>query len=95
MSENTISQVVKDELCTGCGTCIALCPKEAIKLTIDEKSIYIPELDENKCNNFGICYKICPGYEINFKKLNYLIIHVVLNIHKSFLHKGLHIFLLN
>jgi len=37
VSENTISQVVKDELCTGCGTCIALCPKEAIKLTIDEK----------------------------------------------------------
>ena len=40
MDENTISQVVKDELCTGCGTCIALCPKEAIKLTIDEKKAF-------------------------------------------------------
>ena len=40
MDENTISQVVKDELCTGCGTCIALCPKKAIKLTIDEKKAF-------------------------------------------------------
>ena len=72
VSENTISQVVKDELCTGCGTCIALCPKEAIKLTIDEKKgIYIPELDEKKCDNCGICYKVCPGHEVNFKKLNF------------------------
>ncbi|RLI52688.1 MAG: hypothetical protein DRP09_17410 [Candidatus Thorarchaeota archaeon] len=22
-----------------------------------------------KCDNCGICYKICPGHEVNFKKL--------------------------
>jgi ferredoxin len=27
----TIKEVVKGDLCTGCGTCIALCPNEAIK----------------------------------------------------------------
>jgi coenzyme F420 hydrogenase subunit beta len=72
MRENkTISQVVKDSLCIGCGTCIALCPEEAIKLTIDEKKgIYIPELDGKKCNHCGICYKVCPGHEVDFKELN-------------------------
>ena len=72
MRENkTISQVVKDGLCTGCGTCVALCPEEAIKHTIDKKKgIYIPELDENKCNRCGICYTVCPGHGVDFKQLN-------------------------
>ena len=34
MINNTISQVVKDGLCTGCGTCVSLCPEEAIKLML-------------------------------------------------------------
>ncbi len=47
MNNNTISQVVTDGLCTGCGTCIALCPEETIKLTINEnKGIYVPALFE-------------------------------------------------
>jgi len=71
MTYNTIAQIVKDELCTGCGTCIALCPEEAIKLTINEKKgIYVPELSEEKCNNCGICYEVCPGHEVDFKSLN-------------------------
>ena len=71
LTNETISQVVKGELCTGCGTCIALCPADAIKLTINEKKgIYVPELDEEKCNNCGICYEVCPGHEVDFKALN-------------------------
>ena len=67
----TVKSVVKNNLCTGCGTCIALCPNEAIKLTINEKKgIYEPELNEEKCNNCGICYEICPGHEVDFKQLN-------------------------
>lgn len=71
MTNETISSVVKNDLCTGCGTCIALCPTEAIKLTINEKKgIYVPELNEEKCNSCGICYKVCPGHEVDFKQLN-------------------------
>jgi coenzyme F420 hydrogenase subunit beta len=70
-SNKTISQVVKDGLCTGCGTCIALCPEEAIKLTINEKKgIYVPVLNADKCNNCGICYEACPGHSVDFKQLN-------------------------
>ena len=71
MTDETIAQVVKDGLCTGCGTCISLCPNEAIKLTINEKKgIYVPELNEKKCNNCGICYEVCPGHEVDFKQFN-------------------------
>ena len=72
MTKNkTITQIVKDELCTGCGTCVSLCMEEAIELKIDEKrGIYVPRLNEEKCNNCGICYKVCPGHEVDFKQLN-------------------------
>ena len=70
-SEKTISYVVENNLCTGCGTCVALCPNGAIEMVIDEnKGIYVPELDEGKCNSCGICFKVCPGYKVDFKGLN-------------------------
>ncbi len=69
--EGTISSVVEDNLCTGCGTCIALCPNDAIEMVIDEKKgVYVPKLDGRKCNNCGICMKVCPGHEVDFKGLN-------------------------
>ena len=71
VTNETISQVVEDGLCTGCGTCVALCPEEAIEMVINrKKGIYVPELNEGKCNNCGICYKVCPGHEVDFKTLN-------------------------
>ncbi len=69
--KSTISEVVKNGLCTGCGTCIALCPNEAIELKLNEnKGIYVPELNEKKCNHCGVCCKVCPGHEVDFKTLN-------------------------
>ena len=71
MTNETIAQVVKEGLCTGCGTCIALCPKEAIELRMDKSGgIYVPKLNEEKCNNCGICYNVCPGHEVDFNQLN-------------------------
>lgn len=69
---NTIELVVNRELCTGCGTCDALCPKNAIKLSIDEtKGIYIPRINKDICNNCGFCYDICPGNKVDYEKLNH------------------------
>lgn len=71
MKNGKTIESVENNLCTGCGTCVALCTEEAIKLTIDErKGIYVPELNEEKCNNCGICYGVCPGHEVDFKQLN-------------------------
>ncbi|MDR7665075.1 Coenzyme F420 hydrogenase/dehydrogenase, beta subunit C-terminal domain [Methanosarcina sp. Z-7115] len=68
---NTIELVVNRELCTGCGTCNALCPKNAIKISIDEtKGVYTPKINKDVCNKCGVCYNICPGYKVDDEKLN-------------------------
>lgn len=71
MAEHMITNIVKSELCTGCGTCVSLCPKKAIQIKKnDRKGIYEPEINEKKCTNCKLCLKVCPGYEVDFKNLN-------------------------
>lgn len=72
LSNNIASaNIMKSSLCTGCGTCFALCPKESIILEIDERrGIYLPNIDNNQCNHCGICLKVCPGQEIDLHNLN-------------------------
>jgi len=72
LSNNVESaKIIKSSLCTGCGTCSAVCPKESIILKVDEKKgIYLPTIDKNKCNHCGICLKVCPGHEIDILNLN-------------------------
>ncbi len=68
---NTISQVVINQLCTGCGTCAGTCPNEAIKMRkFDTSGLYLPEIYEDKCSRCGICVICCPGYSVDFEKLN-------------------------
>jgi len=33
----TIDEVVKDDLCTGCGTCMDTCPVDAMEMVIEHK----------------------------------------------------------
>lgn len=67
----TIGEVVKGGLCTGCGTCVGTCPMDAIEMVIEhKKGIYIPQLDEEKCNQCGLCFEVCPGHAVDFKQLN-------------------------
>jgi len=66
-----IEEVVKNNLCMGCGTCVAMCPQKAIEIVIDtKKGFYLPRLNRNKCNDCGACYEVCPGREVDFKRLN-------------------------
>lgn len=69
MSFNNVSKVVSELLCTGCGTCIPFCPKNALSMII-HKGHYIPNLNKNMCDECGICLKVCPGHEVNFKELH-------------------------
>ena len=69
--DKTISQIMENGLCTGCGTCVGICPVDAIGMVIEhKKGIYIPQLDEEKCNQCGLCFEVCPGHAIDFKQLN-------------------------
>jgi len=71
MPDKTIESVIEDGLCTGCGTCVGLCPKGALEMVIDrKKGIYVPKLDKEKCNDCGLCFDVCPGHSVDFRKLN-------------------------
>lgn len=58
-----IEQVYKNKLCTGCGTCLSVCPNNAIKIVKDKKrGIYKPEVNKKKCSECGLCLSVCPGW---------------------------------
>lgn len=67
----TIESVIKNNLCTGCGTCVGLCPNKSLKLVLNsEKGTYSPKLNKESCIECSICYEVCPGSTVNFEKLN-------------------------
>ena len=58
-------------LCTGCGTCAAICPTSAIEIIKDDyNGYYIPKTNNVVCTQCGLCLKVCPGYSVDFKELN-------------------------
>ena len=46
---------VDKEKCTGCETCVAECPSEAISMASEKASIDIEE-----CVDCGVCVDACP-----------------------------------
>ena len=44
---------------------------DAIEMVIDrKKGIYVPQLDEERCNRCGLCFEVCPGHAVDFEELN-------------------------
>jgi coenzyme F420 hydrogenase subunit beta len=71
LKDESIISIVEDDLCTGCGTCAAICPHHAIEMSENpRKRILLPRVREEKCTNCGSCQRICPGHEVDFKRLN-------------------------
>ncbi len=53
------------DLCTRSGTCIGVCPTNALTLDKDR----FPKLNAELCINCGLCQKTCPGGQVSYKKL--------------------------
>ena len=47
------------ENCTGCGTCLKVCPAKAIDFAEDTRGFVFPTVDESKCIACGKCAKSC------------------------------------
>ena len=54
-----IKCICAEEFCTGCGTCIQVCPKHAIKMQENQEGFLYPVIDNN-CIECGLCVKKCP-----------------------------------
>lgn len=67
MDRRTIAATTAANLCSGCGACKGICPKDCIDWEFS-KGMYLPVIDSAKCVQCGLCAEVCSGlchsYEI-------------------------------
>ena len=64
-----ITPIVRHDLCTQCGTCLPVCPVNAISFRQHPKRGLIPVVDETVCIQCRKCVKVCPGDTLDFKAM--------------------------
>lgn len=67
--KHTITEVVKEGLCTSCGICAGACNKQSISFHYGSER-NTPIVDIYTCVNCGICYEVCPGKGINIGNIS-------------------------
>jgi NAD-dependent dihydropyrimidine dehydrogenase PreA subunit len=61
---NTIV-LIDENLCTGCGKCVSMCPKQILYLDKETRKCNVT--DETKCDRLGGCMWACPVKAIRIK----------------------------
>ena len=62
-----VKEMVRNEICCGCGVCDSACPFHAIEMRYSESDWQLyPEINSDLCTNCGRCVGVCPA--INDKK---------------------------
>lgn len=46
--------------CCGCTACISVCQHNAVTMEKDEEGFLYSHFNQSKCNNCGLCEKVCP-----------------------------------
>jgi NADPH-dependent glutamate synthase beta subunit-like oxidoreductase len=57
---------LNQDLCSGCGVCVAVCPYDAAKLEKSEEDL-LAVIDKNKCKRCGLCRAACPAGAITIQ----------------------------
>lgn len=66
-----IHDVVDGRLCTGCGTCVGVCPKQALRMEMTERGTCVPRvIFPQNCTMCGVCADVCPVNNDGYAKLN-------------------------
>ena len=60
-----MKEIVEKNKCTGCTSCMNICPKQAITMNENEDGFKYPIIDQDKCVNCGLCKKTCPALNTN------------------------------
>ena len=58
--------------CTGCASCVNICPKNAISMKEDNEGFLFPEIDRNICIQCRKCEVHCPILFGDRPSMNYL-----------------------
>lgn len=59
----------KETSCCGCAACANVCTRQAITMQRDKKGFLYPVIEAGKCNNCGLCEKICPMLNGNEERI--------------------------
>ncbi|MBW8016065.1 MAG: 4Fe-4S dicluster domain-containing protein [Planctomycetes bacterium] len=59
--KKNIQWVINEHLCVGCGTCVAVCSNNAIRMLESPAGLLAAEVNTSNCNFCGRCNKVCPG----------------------------------
>lgn len=51
------------EKCSGCTSCMSICPHDAITMQQDDCGFKYPKVDIDKCTNCGICERVCAFHD--------------------------------
>lgn len=54
--------VIEQNLCTGCGLCVEVCPKEVLALDsgINAKGYHFVSMTRKRCSGCALCAQMCP-----------------------------------
>jgi coenzyme F420-reducing hydrogenase delta subunit/MinD superfamily P-loop ATPase len=62
---------VEPELCTGCGTCLSICPYEAIRPDGNRGEVlFVAHADPALCQGCGACVAACPSHAIELSRFS-------------------------
>jgi NAD-dependent dihydropyrimidine dehydrogenase PreA subunit len=61
--EKVITKKVTQDVCFGCGACVASCPPSALQLAINERGFLVPVVS-GECQSCGICEVVCPALSL-------------------------------
>ncbi len=64
------TSVVNEDLCSGCSTCISICPYDAITLEKQDETRSVAKVDETLCMGCGACVVACPSGAMQQKGFN-------------------------
>jgi coenzyme F420 hydrogenase subunit beta len=59
-SIQSVREIVKHNLCVGCGLCSVVCPISVITMEWQLRRTWQPKIDEKGCIHCGQCLKVCP-----------------------------------
>lgn len=54
--------------CTSCQMCAAVCPTQAIKISLNKDGFYRPAIDDKKCIDCSLCVRNCYKFDENIRE---------------------------